>query len=195
MRMVSRVSRIRAFILRLFRAGTAFIFLFTCPPRSEHDTSVCVLRTPRNTMPLGRASTYSTTARNVDCGPACLYIAFRLCDASVDYDQILRECRTLTHGASLQSLKCFASNHGMPCHGLRLRSGDVSSIPVNLVAILYVFPGLYVVAFRTHGRYLRICDPSFGVSDVTSDEFGSRYTWKGQFLLFQLKAPTVNSHD
>lgn len=115
-----------------------------------------------------------------DCGVACLRMVAQAMGKNEDAAAIRGLAGTTADGTSLLGLKSAAENLGLPASTWRLRSPDLASVRLPLIA--FVDGNHFVVVREVSDGYVIVLDPASGRLKHSVQSFAER--WSGEALIF-----------
>jgi len=112
----------------------------------------------------------------MDCGPAALKSILGGYDIDVSYGRLREACQTDVDGTSIDSLEVMAQDLGLEAEQImiprdHLLVTEARTLPAIVVTRLPNGSTHFVVAWRRHGQYLQVMDPSIGRRFVRAREF------------------------
>ncbi len=104
---------------------------------------------------------------NMDCGPASLKCLLEGWGIPVSYGRLREACQTGLDGTSIDTIEAVAKQLGLQAEQILLPVDHVflpeaKALPALLVVVLPTGLTHFVVAWRRHGSFLQVMDPSVG---------------------------------
>lgn len=112
----------------------------------------------------------------MDCGPAALKSLLGGYEIEVSYGRLREACQTDVDGTSIDSIEMMAQELGLEAEQImiprdHLLVNEARTLPAIVVTRLPNGSTHFVVAWRRHGQYLQVMDPSIGRRWVRAREF------------------------
>jgi ABC-type bacteriocin/lantibiotic exporter with double-glycine peptidase domain len=112
----------------------------------------------------------------MDCGPATLKCLLEGFHIPVSYGRLREACQTDVDGTSIDTLEDIANQLGVPVEQISIPVDHIfvpaaAALPAIVVTRHRDGAPHFVVAWRRHGAWLQVMDPSIGRRWVTCDKF------------------------
>ncbi|MGZ3687153.1 MAG: ATP-binding cassette domain-containing protein [Bdellovibrionota bacterium] len=106
-------------------------------------------------------------ASMMDCGPACLASALESFGIPFDYEKLRTLCQISLDGTSIDQLEAVANQLGLEAEQVMLPADDLfvpgtESFPAFVVTLLPTGATHFVLAWRRHGPWTQVMNPSSG---------------------------------